>query len=751
MNWRHVQLIYHREMRDQLRDRRTLFTITILPLLLYPLLGMLMMQVAQFKREQTVHVRIVGLEYWPATIPLVRRGGPDNDRLVFDAVDSPNAASQTFEIELTQWPDSGASPSEIVTRLRDSLGEHAADVLLVVEPTFATRLSQRAAAASLKDNATNANSPPPADTADASSPSGLTVIANLARDRSQLGLARLKSRLDAWHQRWIAAQLAEVGIDPALVAPIPFDQLDTSDKSIRSAILWSKVLPFVMLIWALTGAFYPAIDLCAGEKERGTLETLLSSPARRREIVWGKLLTVATFSVLSALLNIVSMYATTGFIVEQLSRQGAGEMAAVFGRLPVHAFGWLLLLLVPMAAFFSATALAVAALARSTKEGQYYLMPLMLFALPLVALPMIPDLELSLATSLVPVSGAILVVRAFIEGRLLDGFMYLPFVVFVTSLCCLLAIRWAVRQFESEAVMFSEVERWNLQTWLKQVWRERGSHASPTEAVLCGVIILVATFFAQFVISSGELTWDAMAGQVFTTQLGLILGPALLMAVVLTRSLRQALRLHRVPLIQLLAALVLGVALHPSYMLLAEAIRGIVKIGPETLAVLEQVSTIINAQELWAILLVLALVPAVCEELTYRGFIFGGLLRNNGVLRAILVSSVFFGLAHSFLQQSIAATLMGLLLGIIAWRTGSVLCTMLIHVVNNTLSLSLSWLSARELTPGTGWEWMIRVDNGQWSYQPQWVTLSIVIAGLMLVVLWRRSPATARLVQTELA
>ncbi len=69
MNWRHVHLIYMREMRDQLRDRRTLFTITILPLMLYPLLGMLMMQIAQFKREQNVRVRIMGVENWPSDPP----------------------------------------------------------------------------------------------------------------------------------------------------------------------------------------------------------------------------------------------------------------------------------------------------------------------------------------------------------------------------------------------------------------------------------------------------------------------------------------------------------------------------------------------------------------------------------------------------------------------------------------------------------------------------------------------------------
>ena len=73
----------------------------------------------------------------------------------------------------------------------------------------------------------------------------------------------------------------------------------------------------MLFIWALTGAFYPAIDLCAGEKERGTLETLLVSPAERREIVWGKLLTIMSFSIVTALLNLTSMGLTAKFILAQ--------------------------------------------------------------------------------------------------------------------------------------------------------------------------------------------------------------------------------------------------------------------------------------------------------------------------------------------------------------------------------------------------------------------------------------------------
>ena len=86
----------------------------------------------------------------------------------------------------------------------------------------------------------------------------------------------------------------------------------------RRAAFWSKVLPFVVFIWALTGAFYPAVDLCAGEKERGTLETLLSSPAERSEIVMGKLLTIMGFSSATSLLNLLSMAITgTAVIVLQ--------------------------------------------------------------------------------------------------------------------------------------------------------------------------------------------------------------------------------------------------------------------------------------------------------------------------------------------------------------------------------------------------------------------------------------------------
>src|SRR5438132_14114774 len=119
-------------------------------------------------------------------------------------------------------------------------------------------------------------------------------------------------------ERWCDAidkdVLAKRNITPRPPRPFEVERVDVAQPSRRRAAIWSKILPFVLMIWALTGAFYPAVDLCAGEKERGTLETLLSSPAARGEIVWGKLLTVMTFSMATSLLNLGSMTATGTFI-----------------------------------------------------------------------------------------------------------------------------------------------------------------------------------------------------------------------------------------------------------------------------------------------------------------------------------------------------------------------------------------------------------------------------------------------------
>ncbi len=292
----------------------------------------------------------------------------------------------------------------------------------------------------------------------------VAIYPNLSREASRTAYHRVSSVLNAWRERLGQRILAARDLPPTAARPFQIKTLDVAPRSQHTAAAWSKILPFVLLIWALTGAFYPAIDLCAGEKERGTLETLLSSPAERLEIVWGKLLTVMLFSMATAVLNLVSLAITGSLVLSQLPNLGPP---------PPAAFGWLLVALVPVSALFAALCLALAVLARSTKEGQYYLMPLVLVTMPLVILPMAPGVELNLGNSLIPITGVVLLLRALLEGNYWAVLPYVPVVVGVTMFCCLLAIRWATNQFNSESVLFRESERWGVGLWVRHLVRDR--------------------------------------------------------------------------------------------------------------------------------------------------------------------------------------------------------------------------------------------------------------------------------------
>ncbi len=754
MNWKHVQLIYKREMIDQLRDRRTIFTITILPLLLYPLLGMLMMQVAQFHRESPVKVAVLGYQNWPEELPLLDESG----NIALNSVS--DETRRLLKFELQSMP---STQSDIMAHARALMAANSVDAVLVIKPELAEIATGKVdkdrytetgmlKADAAKNDASDAQTKSPANAAvstnlETSSSEGLVLISNLARDQSTMAQGRLSRLIDRWWDSWRTKQMVKAGLAVSLSEPIQLKVVDTSVSSVRQAVRWSKVLPFVMLVWALTGAFYPAVDLCAGEKERGTLETLLSSPARRREIVWGKLLTINTFSIGSALLNLMSMQFTAGLVVRNLVAGGTGDLAQALGPMPFHSLGWLLLLLLPMSAFFSALALAVAALAKSTKEGQYYLMPLLLVTLPLVGLPMIPSMELNLGTCLIPVSGAVFLVRALIEGRYQEAIVHLPIVILVTVFCCWMAIRWAVRQFESESVMFSEGGRWDLRTWLRHLWRDRQDTAMPSVALMAGVMILVIKFFAQFMISPQIPIVTSM----LLVQIGMILLPCVVMAFLLTRNPRRALRIHRVQSNHVIAAVLIGFALHPSYVVLGDAITSVYPIAPETLQMLSKFESNLFNKPLWECLLLLAILPAVCEELAYRGFIFGGLLRQQGLLRAIIVSALLFGFTHAVLQQSITASVMGLILGFIAWRTGGVICTIIVHGINNSLSLTMGWYGRKHQEVPDGLSWIFSSSGDAWSYQPTWHFTSIVLSIAMMMILFQRSRRTERNVLAEMA
>ncbi|MBL8829035.1 MAG: CPBP family intramembrane metalloprotease, partial [Planctomycetaceae bacterium] len=631
MTWRNIRLILSREIRDQLRDRRTLFMIFVLPVLMYPLLGMSMFQVIQFMKEEATRVLVSGVEALPESPKLI-----ENDKFAsqwFGEVDKADLLHVIVDNQMT------------VDKAKEMVGQGTFEAVVIVPNDFADRLG--AFRKRLKQGQVPASGDKK-DTADAASgvPSP-EIIYSTAKEKSQLAYLRVSRVLQNWNEEIVRENLAQRDVPVSAMRPFAVTEHDVAETSQRNAAVWSKILPFLLLIWALTGAFYPAIDLCAGEKERGTLETLLSSPAQRGEIVWGKLLTIMVFSIATALLNIASIGFTGAAVSSHIPE---------IGPPPVGATLWLTVALIPMSAMFSALCLALAAFAKSTKEGQYYLMPLVLITLPLVVLPLAPGVELNLGNSLIPVTGVMLLLRSMLEGEYVKALPFVLPVIAVTTLCCHLAIRWATEQFNSESVLFRESERFDFGLWVRHMFRDREETPSLAAGVACGMLILVLRFFMSFAQPApgdfNDVMRSAIAGL-----LAVVLTPALLMTLFMTRSPVQTLLLRRPNWLTLPAVVVLAVALHPLVIKASHVVRALYPIDPKLTESLEKI--ISQAPNLTLLILVLALTPAICEELAYRGFILSGLRRQGNKWRAILVTSILFGAAHGFVQQSIMATITG--------------------------------------------------------------------------------------------
>lgn len=710
MKWSNVRLILGREIRDQLRDRRTLFMIGVLPILLYPLLGMSFFQVTQFMREHPIRVLVVGAPSSPELPPLVEDG-----RFASGLFTNPKNASL---LQLTLRDDRAAEQDPLEQARREMHDGHF-DMVVYFPPDFVEQFA-RFHEALLRDREGKPSASDGKSPAESKLPS-VEIFPNLAKDASRAGHRRVFDALDRWRERIGTQNLKDSRIPSIAAKPFDIATHDVAEASQHKAAAWSKILPFVLLICALTGAFYPAIDLCAGEKERGTLETLLSSPAERIEIVWGKLLTIMIFSMATATLNLASMAITGSFVLSQLPNLGPPPGMAIL---------WLLIALVPVSALFSALCLALAAFARSTKEGQYYLMPLMLVTMPLSILPMAPGVELNLGNALIPITGVVLLLRAMLEGNYLLALPYIPIVGAVTLVCCGLAIRWATNQFNTESVLFREGERWDIGLWVKHLLRDRDATPSMSEAVSCGVLILMIRFFMNFALPIPESFRD-FAVLTAVTQLAVIATPALLMAVMLTRSPAQTLLLRRPPLLALLAAGLLAFTLHPAVNLLQSIVMRVYPISEQMAELLQSIK--LADDNLWLTLLVVAALPAICEELAFRGFILSGLRHMGHKWTAIIISSVFFGAAHAIFQQSLIACLMGMIIGFIAVQTGSLLPGVLFHIIHNSMALLVQQFAPALRTEHAWLGWLIHDASEQGSlYAWPVVAVSLIVSGALL-------------------
>ena len=247
--------------------------------------------------------------------------------------------------------------------------------------------------------------------------------------------------------------LTQLNVDPAkltaIIKPVDVQKVDTAAKRENIGEKFGAIIAYILIPLCLLGASYPAIDMGAGEKERGTLETLLICPISRISIVLGKFLTVLTTGLVGALITvgsfgiwgaIIGSFAGMAVVQEAMSAIAITELVLIFS------------LLLPISAVFAALLLAISIYARTFKEAQNYISPLsIMIFLPLVA-AMMPGVELNTNTALVPIMNVALAIKELIKGT--ADYMMLALIFGSTLLLAAAAIGFCVHWFQQEKVLF---------------------------------------------------------------------------------------------------------------------------------------------------------------------------------------------------------------------------------------------------------------------------------------------------------
>lgn len=653
-----------KELREILRDRRTIVTLVLMPLLLYPLLTVVFQQffAAHVGTSQTRHYLV---------------GFRDVQEAQYFAHVLAQGGLRIYEVGVEPPPDAQGQLPKVVVEAG-------------VRPELEKGLEEYDIHAGLRVKEKTSLSFDPRNDLN-------LEVEILYREDSRDSLEAvelLEKHLRNASEKFLTLRLSVLQVSQrAVPIHVAKRSVETEDES-SATIQIAAIIPFVLILMTVTGAVYPAIDLTAGERERGTLEILVAAPIPRVGVLFAKYVAVLTVALLTAAANLLTMTLT-------LSVSGLGSLLFGEGGISIGVIAAMLGLLLLFAAFFSAVLLVITSSARSFKEAQAYLIPLMLVALAPGMLSLMPGLTLSGLLLVTPLANIVLLGRDLFAFKA-TGEAALT-VVLSTVVYAGAAIALAARVFGSESVLYSD------QTgWADLFRRPRVPERSPTltAALVCLAIMFPVYFVLLNLIGRAEdIGTQLLMGVVITA---VVFGVMPVVACWTRRAeVGGSFSIPRNVLAVSGGILLVGLSLWTldhGVVLLSQMIRG-VTLDPKFLTLAGDYAGRLRSLPVAAIVVAFGIVPAVFEEGFFRGYFYSALRTVGHASTAIVVSSVVFGLFHVIApnplatERLISSTLTGLVLGWVRWRTGSVLPGMVLHACHNSLLALLIYyepaLSAR--------------------------------------------------------
>jgi sodium transport system permease protein len=400
MSMKNVGIVYRKELREALRDRRTLVSSLLVPLLLFPILtaglGAAISALVGKAKEEIPKVMILG--------------GDDSPQLLEELH---NSATIHIVLTAANWKD------QVVNK----------DIRAAIEipPGFQSDVAQQK--------------------------SVMLQIHNYNGDmKSAIATDRIQKSLEAYRDKIIKESLAAKNLPETALKPFGIEEHNVAPAEKVGGAAFGGVIGYMVILLCLTGSMYPAMDLTAGEKERGTMETILSSPISRTHLVLGKFFLVLTASLVTAALSVTSMGVSFWALERLHAFDKAGSDAAQL-QLSIH-FDTVLsifIMVLPVAVLFAAGVMTVALFAKSYKEAQSYVSPLMFVVIVPAVCAMLP-IDLTAKLSLVPILNAALLCKELVTGTY--HWNYIAIIFFSTSVYAAVALFLAVKMFQREDVLF---------------------------------------------------------------------------------------------------------------------------------------------------------------------------------------------------------------------------------------------------------------------------------------------------------
>ena len=354
-----IGIIFRKELKDTLRDRRTLFFMIVFPILIIPLiiggLPKIMISMMEKKMTERITIAVIGERESPELMEMFR---------LADSIDV------IFNVE----KDS----------IERSIREKEIDGAVIIPDGFREMVN--------------------------SMETGQITMVYISSDDLDASRKRMESVIKRFSETKINQRLERLGIHSATLEPVRINHRNIASEKEMIGKLAGGWLPYMFILYCFMGAMYPALDLGAGEKERGTIETLLTSPAGRMEILLGKFGVISLSGFLSAISGIIGLFVGLQFMTE-LPLEIITTMRSI---IEVKTIALILSLIVPVAIFFSAILLSISFYAKSFKEAQSLVTPINILILFPALIGLIPGIELNWKTALIPIVNIALVTKEII-------------------------------------------------------------------------------------------------------------------------------------------------------------------------------------------------------------------------------------------------------------------------------------------------------------------------------------------------